>query len=493
MAIRFPNTLDDFPNPLATTLEDTAGDLGHVKQHSNANDAIEALEAAVGVINSDVTTSHEFRLNSQEAITLGAKHFGLKGDGSDETSAMTDFFNSAIAHPGVRHLLDAKTYVVTDVMPVINVSNVWIEGQGADIHDTGSRLSGTEIKYTGSSLGDPNALVWISAVDGFTNQHLSNIIFRGIGLNCNSLVFKGLFVNSVQDSFFEVAVANATGRGVEVNVTGSLGEARDSQRNTFILKLRQLESPNGGGLLLAGDSSANTSFNHFWIDAQHKNAAVLQAVNSDNNTFHYFRAYQAVGGTATESATLQGGDTSAESCRAEKFLHYSASQPIHVYGTGDGYTVASQKHYAFLDGENGTPAPIIGTGASINYVFDTTETVEEPWISYSPTITSFSGTLTSVTSVSGKYRKQGKVNQFKVEFVVTTNGTGGTALVIPLPIPAASTFGQVCYGMERGVTGKMQVGFIDGGSSDVVLKNYDGTYPGTDGGVYEVCGFYEVA
>lgn len=62
MAINFPSSLDNFTNP---TLSDTLNSVTvpHGTQHANANDAIEALEAKVGINGSAVTTSHDYKLS----------------------------------------------------------------------------------------------------------------------------------------------------------------------------------------------------------------------------------------------------------------------------------------------------------------------------------------------------------------------------------------------------------------------------------------------
>lgn len=63
MAINFPSSLDTLTNPTSTDLMENATlALDHDQQHSNANDAIEALEAKVGANSSAVTTSHDYKL-----------------------------------------------------------------------------------------------------------------------------------------------------------------------------------------------------------------------------------------------------------------------------------------------------------------------------------------------------------------------------------------------------------------------------------------------
>lgn len=64
MAINYPTSLDTLSNPSSTDLvENATAALDHDVQHSNANDAIEALEAKVGANSSAVTTSHDYKLS----------------------------------------------------------------------------------------------------------------------------------------------------------------------------------------------------------------------------------------------------------------------------------------------------------------------------------------------------------------------------------------------------------------------------------------------
>lgn len=81
MATNFPSSLDSFTNPTAV---DTLDSPPHDTQHADANDAIEALEAKVGVDGSAVTTSHEYRINSIEELNTNAQV------GTTYTLALTD-------------------------------------------------------------------------------------------------------------------------------------------------------------------------------------------------------------------------------------------------------------------------------------------------------------------------------------------------------------------------------------------------------------------
>jgi hypothetical protein len=66
MATNFPTSIDALVNPIAT---DSLATVNHAEQHANANDAIEALEAKVGVTNSAVTSSLDYRVRNIDATT----------------------------------------------------------------------------------------------------------------------------------------------------------------------------------------------------------------------------------------------------------------------------------------------------------------------------------------------------------------------------------------------------------------------------------------
>ena len=64
MATNFPTSLDSITNPTGT---DSMSSPSHAGQHADANDAIEALQAKVGVDSSAVTTSHDYKIGTLES------------------------------------------------------------------------------------------------------------------------------------------------------------------------------------------------------------------------------------------------------------------------------------------------------------------------------------------------------------------------------------------------------------------------------------------
>jgi hypothetical protein len=70
MTTNYPTSLDNFTNPASTDLMNSVT-VPHNEQHANANDAIEALQAKVGVDSSAVTTSLDYKVAQLEAISHG--------------------------------------------------------------------------------------------------------------------------------------------------------------------------------------------------------------------------------------------------------------------------------------------------------------------------------------------------------------------------------------------------------------------------------------
>lgn len=442
---------------------------------------------------SNVTVTVQTKLRQYVNIS----DFGAVGNGvADDTTAMTTFFNSAINNPGVPHRLNKATYCISSVMPTINVSNVIIEGEGADIHDVGSLITGTVIKWiaSGSTVGP---MVKISAISGVSNQRVSDVKFTGIGLNCNNgTINYGLEIISVRDSQIDVSIVNAGFAGMQTGVVALLGEAKDVQRNRIRLLSRQIETPAAFCLVCSGDAVANTSLNEFWVDAQITNQQAVYLVNSDNNDWRLIRAFRAGGGTTTEGVSCLGGTNSTERCRGERFWYYTGTVGIHVYGTSSGsptYAVGSAGHSLFvLDTENNTPAPIVETGGNISWRKDVSAMSDNPWIQYTPTLSATSGTLTTAT-VNMYYIRRGVVVYFKAQIIITTNGSASGALLMTVPIPQVNSFGTIANGLQRVPQGYTVYGWLDGGGDTTMsIKFYNDTYPGANGATIEVSGFYEV-
>ena len=67
MATNFPGSLDTLTNP---TAGNSLNSPSHAGQHADANDAIEALQAKVGVNGSAVTTSLDYKVSNIEGNSI---------------------------------------------------------------------------------------------------------------------------------------------------------------------------------------------------------------------------------------------------------------------------------------------------------------------------------------------------------------------------------------------------------------------------------------
>ena len=80
MATSFPTSIDAFSNPSASDPQDSPS---HAAQHTNKNDAIEAIEAKVGADSSAVTTSHDY-------LIAKLRHQDLNTQTDSYTLVLTD-------------------------------------------------------------------------------------------------------------------------------------------------------------------------------------------------------------------------------------------------------------------------------------------------------------------------------------------------------------------------------------------------------------------
>jgi len=168
MSINYPNSIDTLLNPIGTDkVSNAVAGLIHSTQHSNANDAIEALEAKVGVDGSAVTTSHDYKLSEVTSTD--------KAVGKIATQTLT---NKTLVRPKITTSIDdsngnevIKIPATTSAVNEITVTN---SAAGNDVSvsatgdDTNISLSITP-KGTGSiKLG--NANLKVPNVDGSNNQ-----------------------------------------------------------------------------------------------------------------------------------------------------------------------------------------------------------------------------------------------------------------------------------------------------------------------------------
>lgn len=115
---------------------------------------------------------------------------------------------------------------------------------------------------------------------------------------------------------------------------------------------------------------------------------------------------------------------------------------------------------------------------------------ENEWINYGPSITPATGSLTSTTINSARYKVDGKLINVQFDVTITDNGTGAGNISVGLPITADTNGGGLC-GREIAISGKTISGQASGAA--VTLTNYDNSYPGGTNARLVVSGIYRAA
>lgn len=110
-----------------------------------------------------------------------------------------------------------------------------------------------------------------------------------------------------------------------------------------------------------------------------------------------------------------------------------------------------------------------------------------PTRSWTPVVTSTSGTITTVGTVTGTYSVVGDLVFAFFDVTITTNGTGaGTIQIAGLPV--VSTASASGSGVDKLTDKALQ--FEQAGSNQFLLRFYDGTYAGADGANFVGCYVY---
>ena len=146
MATNFPTSVDSYTRPQST---DQTSSPSHSTLHDNVYDAIEALEAKVGVDSSAVTTSHDYKLSG---VTGTTKAVSLTG-----TETLTN-----------KRITKRITTITSDANPTINTDNcdaVTITAQAAAIASMTTNLSGTPTNFQSLIIrikddGTARAITW---------------------------------------------------------------------------------------------------------------------------------------------------------------------------------------------------------------------------------------------------------------------------------------------------------------------------------------------
>ena len=200
MPTNFPTSLDNFTNPSSGDAMNSVV-VPHADQHANANDAIEALEAKIGVNSSTVSGSIDYLLTNIASYNPGHRHttlFNSSGSSvvfSNASGLVLDPGNSATrfidAKSNINFAFDRYLNFSTNFNPtypfyVISIDNTsealtYGKNRGwAFSHSTSGSISESTAGLT-TNLSSPSTTIGDFAWYGYRNNvslYLSNQIFN---------------------------------------------------------------------------------------------------------------------------------------------------------------------------------------------------------------------------------------------------------------------------------------------------------------------------
>jgi hypothetical protein len=200
MPTNFPTSLDNFTNPSSGDAMNSVV-VPHADQHANANDAIEALEAKIGVNSSTVSGSIDYLLTNIASYNPGHRHttlFNSSGSSvvfSNASGLVLDPGNSATrfidAKSNINFAFDRYLNFSTNFNPtypfyVISIDNTsealtYGKNRGwAFSHSTSGSISESTAGLT-TNLSSPSTTIGDFAWYGYKNNvslYLSNQIFN---------------------------------------------------------------------------------------------------------------------------------------------------------------------------------------------------------------------------------------------------------------------------------------------------------------------------
>lgn len=112
---------------------------------------------------------------------------------------------------------------------------------------------------------------------------------------------------------------------------------------------------------------------------------------------------------------------------------------------------------------------------------------------WTPSVSSTAGAITTVGGVVGRYTKVGRVVHSFWQVTITDNGTGAGAITISgLPFTASSAVAFYAGGGYANNTGAGLTSALSTPSGPLYVRNADGTYPGASGEILYGFISYEV-
>jgi hypothetical protein len=420
--------------------------------------------------------------------------FGAKVDGvTNDTVAIQSAIDALPLNGGTVRIPGGKAKVTTlklgngDAATTPSTRNgIKLIGQGAGFAISGAQVP-TILSWAGAS--SPAAIISVAG-------RISDCRVSGFFLECNALC-SGMALNSFSGCDFEdLKIVNPKETGMSV-----LGGGAPTGNYNVFNKFGQINialfQPNSVGLYMDGNYAQQ---NDTWI-TDFELVRIEVVAGATNAVCAWFKFVDSV--SFRRCHFDAGPEPTAVSCIFDAMNNHAFPVGMAFYDCSINRTVVYEdsthkirKNYFY--GFGTYDLETIPTHNLLCGITDTGEVFgdflyNEAWLSYVPTITASSGTITTAAGAM-RYRRIGKQVFFTCDLFITTNGSGATAVRVTLPPIPGNVSAKNFYCTGRNVTagGALNV-VLAANSQTAFVRKYDDTYPGANSTTLEFSGMYEIA
>lgn len=259
MATNFPSSLDSLTNPTST---DALNSPSHADQHANVNDAVEALEAKVGVDGSAVTSSLDFKVTASKTVTDKIDPAGasadqvLKFNGTKFVPATGSSLTASDTPPG-SPVAGELWYESDTGRTFIRYDSAWVEiGSTATTNVNANDLSGTTLasNVVSSSLTSVGTLGSLAVTNDITRGGVS--LPRGIVARATSQSTYTLTTTITQATGMSVTFTAAANRYYKITYYEPQGQTPNVLGNTqTYLRLTNASGTGYGNSVLTNETA----------------------------------------------------------------------------------------------------------------------------------------------------------------------------------------------------------------------------------------------
>jgi len=524
----------------------TVSNAGVVTANSFVGSASSATALATGS-----TTART--LANRFADVVNIKDFGAVGDGiADDTAAIQAAINAAQA--GVVSLyLPAGRYRLAS--PLTITTSVNMRGEGAEFNYVTTTYRGTWFHFDHAGVG---ISVTTTGHDGVTLQSFGtlrnqpaptlgwapnsndwDILINGTDVNLNNLMLlnptKAIQLAGIGRLNINHLRGQPLQKGIEIVQAYDVCQINNihfwpfwkddnnihtyTMANLIALNLFRCDNPkviNFFSIFAKHGIRLGSNIHGFTSRALFVNAGIDQSGQSGIYVDGNFSSAQFCNSYTLGYAAINkhGIECPAWSCLLDLTnirITNSLENAVRVTGSNTTITLAQVRvelwnlsnagHVAFSAPAAGSslillterPQLIGGNGAGA--VSSPVEVRSDTWVSYTPTITSTIGTITSYTA-SGTYKIVGTTVYFRTAITITNAGTGAGVVQATTPTPAAVVIPEVfsIYGRETLINGQALAGEVQwaAGNSRIDIVKYNATTAIATGAVLQVAGFYNI-